>query len=66
MTQSEITKFFQQIKKGPTMTVNFYNPYTGGRTTCRMYRGDRSVQMRWKLSNGSTMYEPVTIALIEL
>ena len=66
MTQAQLQNFFQQIKLGPTMTVNFFNPYTGQRETRRVYRGDRSVEMRWKLDNGSTMYEPVTIALIEL
>lgn len=66
MKQSELQSFFSQIKLGPIMTVNFFNPYTGDRQTCRMYRGDRSVQLRYKIQGQEAMYEPVSIALIEL
>jgi hypothetical protein len=66
LTQAEMQTFFQQIKLGSTFTVNFFNPYTGERKECTMYRGDRSVTLKWKLENGNTLYEPVTIALIEL
>ena len=66
MKQSELETFFSQIKLGPTMTVNFFNPYTGGRQTCTMYRGDRSVQLRYKINGQEAMWEPVAIALIEL
>lgn len=66
MTQSELQDFFSQIKNNSTMTVNFFNTYTGGRQIASMYRGDRATTLKWKLSNGSTLYDPVTIALIEL
>ena len=65
LTQAQLEAFFAQIKVGSTMSVNFFNPYTGARQTCNMYRGDRSVTLRYKNSAG-TVWEPVTIALIEL
>lgn len=65
MTQSQLEDFFSKIKVGSTHSVNFFNPYTGARQTCNMYRGDRQVTLRYKNSSG-TVWEPVTIAIIEL
>lgn len=66
MTQSELQTFFSQIQLGSVHTVNFFNPYIGGRSIGSMYRGDRKVKLKWKISDGNILYEPVTIALIEL
>ena len=65
LTDTELNAFYTQIKVAPTMTVSFYDPYTATRVTKTMYRGDRISQIRWTESN-SAMFEPVTIALIQL
>ena len=65
LTDTELNDFYTQIKVAPTMTVSFYDPYTATRVTKTMYRGDRVSQIRWTESN-SAMFEPVTIALIQL
>ena len=65
LTGTELNTFYSQIKNAPTMTVSFYNPYTASRETKTMYRGDRISQLRY--TQGSTsMFEPITIALIQL
>jgi hypothetical protein len=48
------------------MQVTFFNPYTGTNETKTMYRGDRTTQLRWAKSNNDIMFEPNTIALIQL
>lgn len=65
LSDTELNDFYTQIKVAPTMTVSFYDPYTATRVTKTMYRGDRISQIRWTESN-SAMFEPVTIALIQL
>ena len=65
LTDAELNDFYTQIKVAPTMTVSFYDPYTATRVTKTMYRGDRISQIRWTESE-SAMFEPVTIALIQL
>lgn len=65
LTGTELNNFYSQIRNAPTMTVSFYNPYTASRETKTMYRGDRTSQLRY--TQGSTsMFEPITIALIQL
>ena len=61
LTSSEFIDFFSEIIKQPTMTIEFYNPFTGGTNTISAYRGDRT----------ANPYMPnivvgTTIALIEL
>lgn len=65
LTGAELNTFYSQIKNAPTMTVSFYNPYTASRETKTMYRGDRTSQLRYTKGN-SSMFEPITIALIQL
>ena len=65
LTGAELNNFYSQIKNAPTMTVSFYDPYTASRVTKTMYRGDRTSQLRYTQGNNS-MFEPVTIALIQL
>lgn len=65
LTGAELNNFYSQIKNAPTMTVSFYNPYTASRETKTMYRGDRTSQLRYTEGN-SSMFEPITIALIQL
>lgn len=63
MTQSEMSAFFALIPSG-SLSVKFYDPYTGAEVTKNMYRGDRSVTFKWDLA--TKLYEPMTISLIEL
>jgi len=65
LTGTELNTFYSQIRNAPTMTVSFYNPYTASRETKTMYRGDRTSTLRYTTSN-SSMFEPITIALIQL
>lgn len=66
MTEAELQTFYAQISQAPTMQVTFFNPYTGTNVTKTMYRGDRETQLRWAKSNNDIMFEPNTIALIQL
>ena len=65
LTGAELNNFYRQIRNAPTMTVSFYNPYTASRETKTMYRGDRTSTLRYTKGN-SSMFEPITIALIQL
>ena len=65
LTDTELNTFFNQIKNAPTMTVSFYDPYTASRVTKNMYRGDRVTNLRYTTDDNS-MFEPVSIALIQL
>lgn len=65
LTGTELNEFFTQIKNAPTMTVSFYDPYTASRVTKNMYRGDRVTNLRYT-TNDNSMFEPVSIALIQL
>lgn len=65
LTGTELNEFFTQIKNAPTMTVSFYDPYTASRVTKTMYRGDRVTNLRYT-TNDNSMFEPVSIALIQL
>jgi hypothetical protein len=66
MTQSEMTDFFSEIIKKPTMTLTFNNPFTGGQATCTAYRGDRSAEYHWAITKDDVLYNGVSMALIEL
>ena len=65
LTGDELNEFYNKIRVAPTMTVSFYNPYTASRETKTMYRGDRTSTLRYTNAEGA-MFEPVTIALIQL
>lgn len=65
VTGAELNDFYTQIKNAPTMTVSFYDPYSASRVTKTMYRGDRTANIMWTTSN-SALFEPVSIALIEI
>ncbi len=61
LTSSEFIDFFSEIIKKPTMTIEFYNPFTGGTNTISAYRGDRTASPYMPNIIGGT-----SIALIEL
>ena len=65
MTSEEVIDFFSEIKKQPTMTVEFLNPFTNQMDTISCYRGDRSVEWQQPYG-GSILFASVQQALIEL
>ena len=65
LTGPELNTFYTQISSAPTMTVSFYDPYSATRVTKTMYRGDRTSTIRYTTSD-SAMFEPISIALIQL
>lgn len=65
MNNTELATFFSQIASSPTMMVKFYDPYSASVQEVKMYRGDRNTQIRFTDST-KAMFEPVTIALIQL
>lgn len=65
MTDDEVIDFYSEIKKAPTMTVEFLNPFTKQMQTISCYRGDRTVE--WlQPHGGSILFASVQQALIEL
>lgn len=65
LTQNQLQTFFSKIPVG-TLSVTYYNPYTGTNRTANMYRGDRKVSMKWNTTTRGKVYEPVEISLVEL
>lgn len=65
LTGTELNTFYAQIKNAPTMQVSFYDPFTKTRVTKTMYRGDRTSTLRYT-TDTEAMFEPITIALIQL
>lgn len=61
LTSAEFIDFFREIIKKPTMTIEFYNPFTGGTNVINAYRGDRTASPYMPNILGGTQ-----IALIEL
>ena len=65
LDNDEFLDFYSEIKKAPTMTVVFYNPFTGQNETINAYRGDRGAKPYMAYGNGFILEGP-TQALIEL
>ncbi len=65
LTNEEFIDFYSEIKKKPTMNVEFYNPFTGQMQTAYVYRGDRGASPYMPYKNG-ILFEGPTQALIEL
>ncbi len=65
MTDDEVVDFFSTIRKSPTMTVEFLNPFTKSMHTISCYRGDRAVEWQQPYG-GSLLFAKVSQALIEL
>ena len=66
LTGEEAAQFFSQIKIAPVMQISFYDPFNATRVTLPFsYRGDRTIQLRYTNQEGA-MFEPVSIALIQL
>lgn len=65
LTNEEFIDFYSEIRKAPTMNVEFYNPFTGQMQTANVYRGDRSATPYMPYKNG-ILFEGPSQALIEL
>jgi len=65
MTQTQMTAFFAVIPM-TSLSVTYYNPYTGAERTTNMYRGDRKVSFHWDRTDVGKLYKPFTISLIEM
>lgn len=66
MSREELIDFFSTIKVLKTLSVTFFNPYTGGIDTIDCYRGDRKITMKWNRTDNGILYNSTNISLIEL
>ena len=65
LTDEEVVIFFSEIKKKPTMSVKFLDPFTNSLITKKMYRGDRSAEWMQPYG-GSILFQSISQALIEV
>lgn len=65
LTAEEMVNFFSTIKL-KQLSVNYFNPYTGGMRTANCYRGDRKITMKWNRTDKGVLYNSTDISLIEL
>lgn len=65
MTKSELIDFFSVVPM-ERLTCKYFNPYTGGKRTTQVYRGDRSVSFYWNREDEGVLYEPMKISFIEI
>lgn len=65
LSSSEMVDFYSEIIKKPTMTVEFYNPFTGQIKRIDAYRGDRNAKPYMPYKD-EYLYDGNSIALIEL
>ena len=66
MSGEELIEFFSTIKILKTLTVSYFNPYTGEQKTSEFYRGDRKITMKWNRTDKGILYNSTDISLIEL
>ena len=66
MKKNEFRDFFSEIVPNPRLYAKFENPFTGEEMECLMYRGDRSSEEQWSITENNTLYKGVSLAIIEL
>ncbi len=66
MSGEELVDFFSTIKVLKTLSVRFFNPYTGEIEIRECYRGDRKTTMKWNRTDKGILYNSTDISLIEL
>ena len=69
LTEDEVVDFYAEIRKAPTLSVDFLNPFTKQWQNMSCYRGDRVVQamLPYQTPNGLVeLYNPASQAVIEL
>ena len=60
---------YKEILENPTVTIDFYNPFTGTWKQTRCYRGDRGVQAMYPIETPEDrveLYSPISQSFIEL
>lgn len=63
--QPQLTEFYSHIPMR-SISVNFFNPFTGKWQTIQCYRGDRKVSMLGDWTGFGKLYDSVEQSLIEL
>lgn len=63
--QQELTEFYSHIPMR-TISVKFFNPFTGEYKTIQCYRGDRKASMLFDFNGIGKLYDEVDQSLIEL
>lgn len=69
LTEDEVVDFYAEIRKAPTLSVDFLNPFTKQWQNISCYRGDRVVQamLPYQTPDGLVeLYNPASQAVIEL
>lgn len=66
LKKAEFRDFFSQISPNPRLYATFECPYTGVEKTCLMYRGDRTSEEQWAITENNTLYKGVSLAIIEI
>lgn len=63
--QEQLTEFYSHIPRR-SISVKFFNPFTGANKTINTYRGDRKVSMLGDWEGFGKLYDAVEQSLIEL
>ncbi len=66
LKKSQYQDFFSEITPNPRLYAKFKNPYTGQWKECLMYRGDRTSEEQWAITENNTVYKGASLAIIEL
>lgn len=69
LTEDEVVDFYAEIRKAPTLSVDFLNPFTKQWQNISCYRGDRVAQamLPYQTPDGLIeLYNPASQAVIEL
>lgn len=66
MKKSEFLDFFSEITPNPRLYAKFKDPFTDTWKECLMYRGDRSSEEQWAITQNNVLYKGVSLAIIEL
>lgn len=63
--QQELAEFYSHIPRR-SITVRFFNPFSGQWHTAQCYRGDRKANMLFDFDGVGKFYDEVSQSLIEL
>ena len=66
MNKNQFLDFFSEITPNPRIYAKFNDPFTGQEKECLMYRGDRSSEEQWAITENNVVYKGVSLAIIEL
>lgn len=63
--QEQLTEFYSHVPRH-SISVTFFNPFTGKKKTINTYRGDRKVSMLGDWQGFGKLYDAVEQSFIEL